>query len=139
MENKFYELTKYPKIYGQTYWGGFKKQLNDNDNNIEILINNRNNFIENYNIKKICNLKFIRKYVDHLRNLRDKPYNIDHLETYETFDKKYIIINSPYNSSKDNEYTENLLKEGWILINPLYSDHANTYIKFIDKSILKNI
>ena len=120
------KITKYSKIYSDTYWGAFK--LNDHleSTGIAQIIQNRNQFIEEYNIKKcVSHNKSINKY---RKILDEEKTKTDHLEFYKTIDDNIIVINSPYmieGSESENE----LLKTGWEKIEKLYFNEASTYIR----------
>ena len=127
------ELTNYPKIY-VCYWGSFRET--DNNKLSKEIIDNRNNFIEKYNIK--CSAKsigFIKKYYYYLYNERWREkgckLRVDHLELYKTNDNKYLYINSPYCVNEQEE--QNLINDGWIKIEKLYSPMATTFLKYLDK------
>ena len=45
MSEKNYAATEYPEIYGGTYWGSSRSRT-------EEIIENRNGFVEKYEIKK---------------------------------------------------------------------------------------
>ena len=113
-----YLRTKYPKIYKKTYWGGF----NENINITEEIIENRNKFVENYDIAK-CVMKIPRKIQKHFDAL---GLRLDHQECYLTHDKTYVLIASPY--CDDRVVYEN---QGWHGIEPIYSTAAWTFIKLI--------
>ena len=113
----FYDCTKYPRIYDGTYWGHFSRENLEQE-----LIDNRNNFINDYHIKRSCKTpKKFDKYVQ----FKDEPFLCDHIECYYTTDRKYIIVCSPYGERPT------LLTKGWKQIPPMYSTSATTYLKEI--------
>jgi len=130
-ENKYYsQLTKYPRIYNDVYWGNFVYEPSSVHNMINgNIIENRNKFVEDYNIKSRPKngipYKIKEKYITTIQEKEGKIF--DHIEYYYTHDKKYILVSSPYND-KDEIYS-NL---GWEKINKLYCTCASTYIKFIN-------
>lgn len=70
-------------------------------------------------------------YLDNNHGHGDKnTFRTDHLEFYETNDRKIIITNSPY-MVNDND-NQKLISDGWIKI---YANSATTYIKILDKLI----
>ena len=95
----FYQYTKYPHKFKRTYWGNFT--LTNNWNNFNEIIENRNNFISKYNIKKRMDYCYCPNYIK-------KEFNIlnhgDHNEIYLTNDKDYVLITSPYGSEKEIDY-----------------------------------
>jgi hypothetical protein len=118
------EKTQYKKIYEKTYWGNFN--YNDftlNKIAFDDILNNRNNFIKSYGIKDIA--EKIPGFIQEKYN--KNGYKFDHVEIYRSNDKKYIVINSPYCISENDE--KNLLLDGWKKIYNLYSNMATTYIK----------
>ena len=123
---KVAELTKYPKIFKNIYWGVSDSEGNEGPSSDEI-IENRNAFVEEFNIIRT---KRILKTIDEDLNLGN--YNeFDHIESYYTIDKKNIIISSPYSpADKDGEFH---LKKGFTQYKKLYHKDADTYIKIYDK------
>lgn len=121
-----YNKTNYPNIYKHTYWGNFDYEKNKYSITKNI-IDNRNKFIEEYNVKIKKNPpQYISKEAD--RNL----YRFfDHVEFYQN-EKFYIIIISPYNHL--NEIDLNKLKElEFQSIYQLYSINAFSFVKIIPK------
>lgn len=119
--NYFYERTKHPKIYACSYWGHFKNE----DESPEI-IDNRNNFVTEYNIKSYYRMpKYMTRKHEQKLDLNTKN-KIDHIETYKTRDNKCVIVNSPYHVTDDDEKA--LLELGFIKYKPIYSISAKTYI-----------
>jgi hypothetical protein len=157
---KNYEGTKYPKIFQNCYWGKNKNEIND----VHMLgiFENRNNFIEQFKIKKILNksntnirylinqefndlIEIIEKDKLPIKNLIDKlKYSImdnsrfnDHVEVYETYDDKIIILASPY-IIKDDNYNKFLEKTGFIhLSESLYGNGAISFYKIYNKHEVK--
>lgn len=126
MYNYYYDLTDYPKLYKSTYWGTFKCYEEKPDERLNKIIENRNNFIKEYDIK--CHEKKLPKY---MLMRCEKHINIgDHVEKYKTNDNKLIILNSPYSPSEKEH--EQFLKLGYIEIKPLYNHFAKTYLYITD-------
>tara|TARA_R110001592_G_scaffold51823_1_gene159231 strand:+ start:836 stop:1234 length:399 start_codon:yes stop_codon:yes gene_type:complete len=120
------EMTNFNRIYKGSYWGGFKYK----EENKEI-IDNRNNFIVDYNIKKRVTQLPIRRSQKHLgtNNRIPNPKSVnslfDHMEYYYTHDKQYVIIASPYNGNATmNDFFDNL---EFKKIYNLYYSNASTY------------
>ncbi len=127
------------KLY-DVYWGGFKIKILRNNEIVDNypdygIIENRNKFEIDYNIKK----KAKRKDYWNLTNRRDGIFYV-HIEVYlsDTIEKegksilgkkfedrsnRYIVVISQYDLNTD--YT----LYGWTKIYNLYSNCANTYIK----------
>ena len=118
-----YSKTNYPDIYYNTYWGHNRCEYDDR------LFNNRNNFINDYNIKK---------YVSNRPNYIENEYknlgrDADHMECYITNDDMYyILIVSPYHDFEDENKNY-----GWELIYNLYSMDSYTYMKKIMRKCCK--
>jgi len=126
MYSYYYDLTAYPKIYKSTYWGTFKLYEEKPDERLNKIIENRNNFIKEFNIK--CYEKKLPKY---MLMRCEKIINIgDHVEKYKTNDNKLIILNSPYEPSEKEH--QHFLKLGYIEVQPLYNHFAKTYLFIID-------
>lgn len=120
MENNS-NTTNFSKIYKNTYWGDFKYK----EENKEI-IDNRNNFITDYNIKKNVRDTVPQRIKKGLKVLEGKSYH-DHMEYYYTHDKHYVIISSSY--SKDSEEVDLFFhKEGFSKLYDLYHKSAITYV-----------
>ena len=151
-----YEMTKYPSIFDNTYWGTYA--FNGDNFNSE-MVDNRNKFVEEFNITKNAsdapeyiynqinpehlfrkvfknyihsNRKAlqIRKYFDD-NNIKNR-FHIDHIEYYESNDF-WIGIFSPYlMGEEDHEYALNF---GYEPYSKLYSPATTTYIKKIPRCI----
>jgi len=153
------QATKYPNIFNYHYWCGGTYEDNENE---KVIINNRNLFVEEFNIKKTSNkqpnyiyyqfrMHELGMYThwknEHLiyefkkeNNIPNKlPYHMmDHFEIYESKDL-YIAIFSPYKPAVDND-RENDRKEiafnmGYEIYDKVLYDNCITFIKKIDKSI----
>ncbi len=147
------ELTKYPNIFEGQYWS--RGLFNDPDFEI---IDNRNNFVEEFNITKdgynvpeyvmhqihpqyLFDKAFknyihpntkalqIRKYFDD-NNITSK-FHMDHIEYYESNDY-WIGIFSPYVMTEEDDLSA--INFGYEHYKTLYGG-AKTYIKKIPKSI----
>jgi len=116
------DRTDYPRIYRDVYWGNFS-----GDYVTEEIIAHRNEFVPAFGIKEKCRktpvylLEFLRR--------RDRLF--DHTEVYETKDKKYVIVNSPYCTSPENE--ARLIEMGFVKYNQMYSKDATTFVIVRDK------
>jgi len=122
-----FDATNYPEIYELTYWGNYEYKPGHFSTTSEI-INNRNKFITDYDIKKCILVKpeFIFEMVN-----RSKYKYLDHVECYETSSGDYVLISSPYTERHDKEYSD----DGWTKIYPLYSSTTgdSTFIKIVNK------
>mgnify|MGYP001763984475 CR=1 FL=1 len=121
------DLTNYKKIYESTYWGGFCISCNDIG-----IVDNRNAFINDYNIKKQSSriLKNIQEFIKNLMNGEFRNFS-DHIEVYEDNNKDFVIITSPYNTNDDDTNFKNAT--GFKQIYNLYNNSARTYIKIMDR------
>ncbi len=122
-----YELTKHPAIYSQTYWGNFDADKNKTQ---QRLIDNRNQFVIDYNIKR-CLLNGRRPMCvsRYLNRLASGPHRAlyDHVEVYEARDRAIIVIMSPYG--------DHGIVDGFSQIYDLYaSDSAKTYLLLATKA-----
>ena len=129
----FKELTQYPHIF-DCYWGNFEVECNDIPS---LIIENRNNFVKEFNIKK---LKYLPRYKQKLMgktNIYDRNTNrfYDHTEVYYTNDKKYVLVSSPYKGrhdstmNKSNEFYET---NGFVKYKQLYCENAYTFVRIMD-------
>jgi len=126
------QITNVNKIYKGSYWGSIEYNPNKSYCKKEIL-DNRNNFIVDYNIKKRVSQLPIRRCNKYLL-CRNNPKNVsshfDHVEYYYTHNKQYVIIASPYNgSSTMNDFFNKL---GFTKIYNLYCEGASTFCLVID-------
>lgn len=126
----FYQNAKYLKFFSPTYWSRFKiDTINNKLEYFDELFDNRNNFIEEYDINKKYGKK-TKLINDYLEFLKEKKIVLDHVEVFQDKNKNFIIINSPY--GKDCEI------EGFQKIYKLYSDDVQTFVKKITKDEIKN-
>ena len=137
MEKKsFFELTEYPKIFKKTYWGTFdlkdrtEKELEEINRTVE----NRNQFIKDYDIKEICKKqkKKLREFIIKM----DETCTLDHLEVYETNNKEYLLLNSPY-TSKGHYCHQKLTELGWEEMPTLYFEEATSFLMRVDLDSVK--
>ena len=143
----YYQSTKYPLIFRNSYWGQFSGSLPTNT-----IIENRNNFVEKHNIsgykethtmtQKMTKKTFIfhdetyKKAQPHKWLHRecfkwDAGMSKDHKEYYTiqgTNGKSFIAIFSQHNYPYLHDV---ILEHGWIEIPPLYAENQITYIKII--------
>ncbi len=127
MNTTFKDKTNYSNIYEHTYWGNFDTKFKKLENEI---ILNRNKFIENFEIKKVKDIpEKIEEFFHLSYDSRNKTNNnfFDHIETYITHNKNYIVITSPY-SLQDT--TAEIL--GYKKYNKMYGQDAFTYIKILE-------
>lgn len=116
------DRTDYPHIYRDVYWGNFSgNHLTDET------INGRNEFIQDFGIKGKC-----RKIPVYLLELvKRKAGLFDHTEFYETNDNQYVLVNSPYSISRENE--ARLIEIGFKKYKQMYSEDATTFTMVLDK------
>ena len=125
------DFTKYPKLFGPTYWGSYNKLYEHDYENETIIGCNRNFIAESYNLKSNYNPTY------NMRNIIDKRAEViymnmdirDHIEYYKNYDKQIISIFSTDNINNDIE--ENIINKGYILVKPLYSLNQKSYIKIL--------
>jgi len=123
------DKTENKKIFKTTYWGNFSlKNRSDEDlKELDEIVKNRNNFINDYNIKNIVNKRPVKLH-EYIKELEQKN-KLDHVEIYLTNDDKYLILNSPYDP--DEKKVPDMQK-----IYCLYNG-ANSYIKIVSKEDIK--
>lgn len=143
----YYKSTKYPLIFMNSYWGTHSGNLPSNT-----IIENRNNFVEKYNISAYKDTKYMtQKMKKKTFIFHDKDYNKieppkglhmncfqweagmskDHKEYYtikETNRKSFVAIFSQHNYPYLHDV---ILEHGWIEVPPLYAENQITYIKII--------
>ena len=115
--------TKYPSLFREVYWNGFSS---DSEEGLQKVIENRNHFVEEFNIYNLIKTypNSIYKHID-----RVNFSYIDHPEVYFSKDGYFIIIISLY-----GDLNENIIKDGWVQYNNLYSVYkSTTYYKAIKK------
>ena len=117
-----FSKTNYPEIYTKTYWGhnsGINEQV------IGPIVENRNSFISEYNIKKYVSID-TKKYV---RKIFDSVVGCDHPELYLTKENNLILIMSFYELPR--------VIHGWEIIKKLY-EGSTTYMKMIPNKFRLN-
>ena len=133
------EMTNYPDTYKNCYWSNFKYP---NASGPEI-INNRNRFAAEYNIKK---KKYIPEYIEKkccINNLRTY-YIYDNKLTKEELDKKFPVFSQQHKeyyitedeyicifSNYGNEIDENALNFGFIKLPYSLYRECTTMIKTV--------
>lgn len=125
-----YDQTMYPKIFNKTYWGYFSCKFLDED---KFIFENRNKFIQEYNIKRCCGNKipqYIEYDVDLYFTKKFKNFN-DHRECYLDEDKNYVFIVSPYSRNIKEGEDEFLKDTPFKKIYQLYNPKSITYMMII--------
>lgn len=126
------ELTKYPNLFKNTYWGNF---CINNSSVSEQIINNRNYIADLFELSKYIDEEEYPNFItSELTNLITKNCISDHGECYITKNGNYLLIVSPYVS---DDY--NYIKNNWICSPQLYSKDTSTYIKIIKRKEKKPI
>ena len=133
----YYDKTKYPRIYKDCYWGNFEYDSSRNLNDDHIY-ENRNNFIENHNIKKYKGYRIpikLKNVIKIIENDIQKKYSlhIDHIEIYETIEKDIIYLTSPYQKLEDKDEKLLLDNTKFTKNRPLYSSGATSYYTIFQK------
>ncbi len=114
-----YKATNYPNIFKKYYWGAF---IIDNQSGItNDILNNRNKFIEEFNIIKYNKLP---QYINRIIEAYRQNMYLDHVECYKSSNNNYIIVSSPYGDI----HKDNYINRGWIEYDKLYTKDACTYI-----------
>ena len=119
----YYEMTKHPKLFKDTYWGGCSIADGGIDGQ-EHIFKNRDMLVEMHDLKKLLpkpNVGFRELTI------------FDHIELYST-DNGYLLLTSPYTSFA---LYENLSITGLagignhypvISIPPVYRDTASSFV-----------
>jgi len=149
------KATKYPNIFNSHYWCSGSYEDTENK---KVIINNRNLFVEEFNIKKTSKntpyyiyLQFRMDYIEDYsfdeKRLKIKQFKkdnnipsryklptdmFDHFEIYESNDL-YIAIYSPY--CADDDHKQIAFNMGYEIYDKVLYDGAITFIKKIPKSI----
>lgn len=123
--------TKYNNIYKTTNWGNFQYLQGVDEDYNNMVIQNRNSFILDYDIKK-----HVSTPSNILINFRhalqsSKTMDIDHVEIYILNNGKYLFVNNPYSSTEESKMRLN--DGGWVEIYNLYIIGSKTYVKTYDK------
>lgn len=119
--NTYAECTDYENMFIETYWGRFiypKSNLNKTYEEMKKIVDNRNKFIQDFDIKSKVYLP---------RSLQDYTtgrfrHMFDHTETYKTKCGGYVIITSPYREEPE------LAKLGFKKYDDMYSKSTTTYV-----------
>ena len=155
--NYIYRIEKsyskyFEKLYKDTYWGNGGYHTDHIDREL-IICKNRDTLAEKYALKS-CIKNIPKKYSSQVEVLKDKIYiqqlaeenptwNIsllprladhwyrDHPEYYRTQEGNLVSIFSTYDTS--DEVTQLNLRNGYVLVDPIYNSRANTFVKLIYK------
>jgi len=119
----YYEMTEFPKIYCNSYWGAFRS-CNKPDENV---FKNRNEFAK---IHQLLPKQVSYNIKNKMRDLIGLNYQLmqlkfDHDEYYKTADNHFVVVVSPYTSKESKDYLE-LIAEGWTPVDTLYSSSAES-------------
>jgi len=150
-ERQYYTFTNYPLIFMNCYWGKHKYNVEN------IIIENRNNFVEKYDIssyKDTRNMSQIMKkktfiFHDGYYNKIAPPKDIhkqgfvwnagmskDHIEYYTIRGKKEKSFIAIFSQRKEDNKHDLILAHGYIEVPPLYATEQTTYIKIIHPDTL---
>jgi len=124
------DFTKHPKLFENTYWGGYNK-LEERDRINETNIGeNRNKLVEIYNLKKvILNYKIPVKTQKQACIIIDEKDIRHHIEYYKLNDGTILTI---FSRDGLSEQTSEIIKQhGYILFEPLYAIDQQSYLKII--------
>ena len=135
MRKKWAELTKYPGLFENVYWGWFvDKGNNPPDPGI---VDNRNAFVVEHQITK-CLVTYGRQrdqFLNGLERRKEFGHKGDHIELYRDAQGRFIILTSPYDRAPDYTTDPEIPKAmkalGFVIIPQLYSEATTTYmVKF---------
>jgi len=114
------QLTNYPELFSQVYWGNFTYKVGDDAGDQEI-IRNRNDFVREFDIIKIETRKTFWKLFSYEHNEGDK---LDHPEAYRTRTNGIVCIVSEYS----HKIPESAISLGFKEYLPLYCKSATTFL-----------
>ncbi len=122
------DFTKYPKLFEDTYWGGYNK-LRPSDVEEETIIGaNRNKLAVLYNLKNKIN-KITKKIKTQTELIINGIDIRDHIEYYKTSDNKILTLFSA--DCLNYEECEFIIQQGYIPFEQLYSNSHKSYLKII--------
>jgi hypothetical protein len=127
---RYCDYTNYPKIYKKVYWGGF--DVEDNSKLDSDIFDNRNKFVQDYNVRNIGSCQSIDVFISLGMNKGLYRKMFDHVEVYKTNDSKYIIVVSPYSHVRGETLTKFKERLDFTEIYNLYHKDAITMIKIVD-------
>lgn len=120
------EMTKYPKIFKDSYWGNFSRH-SDKD---LVVFENRCRFVEEFEIvSNSIHAKSVMRFLNSTRMYYHRKY-FDHIESYKTRAGCIFIMVSPY----DPTIGDVLRTIGFEEIYPLYVHYVPTYIYRIEST-----
>lgn len=126
MQKSYCEMTKYPEIFRETYWGIFKHD--ERDTYYLPMFENRNKFVEKFPTikKKITKNKSKKRefFGPLFERVAAEGAHVDHCEYYDT-GYSIIGISSHYCNDSDHAAWQ---KYGFKLIDPIYSLEQSTYM-----------
>ena len=107
------DMTDYPKIF-DCYWGSWRlDMLNCDKVGVALLIQNRNDFVKNFNVRSISRRT----------PLVSKSRALDHVEAYNIKDRDdVLVISSPYAGDGDSVEAKN-----WFKMPPMYAPDVLTF------------
>lgn len=114
----FYQATQHPKIFENTYWGGFSVE-NANYDTTDF-VKNRNQFVTANRIKAAKTCPSLQAH-----NKDTKLF--DHCELYQQETGQLILVNSPYGNVANE-----LLRIGFEETAQLYHPQAKTFVKHFE-------
>ena len=127
------QLTDYPKLYGDTYWGRFKVK---DEAGTSRIIRNRNAFAVKYCIEAYTTASTVLAWLK-----EGLGAYADHIEIYRTAvtftqpHKRYIVLTSPYDRQDGaciREMPPSMVAAGFKNCAQLYHPMASTYRAVFD-------
>lgn len=129
------QMTMYPKLFKDTYWGMFstEKRSEEDIEKLKSICENRNEFVETYDIEKWMykGLKYISRFLRELEN-ENKDIRFDHTELYKLNNGSFLLLNSPYGNN------DQCLEKGWKKEKELYNG-AFSYSKIFKLEDIKKV
>jgi len=126
---KYCDYTDYPKLFKNTSWGNLELIDNIESKNKLIQIGqNRNQFVLDYNIKKITFRALSSKEYNETSIIINNKIPQGHIEHYINTDKKLVCI---FIMNSTDEEHNIILEKGYIEYSPFYNLDQKTYIKVL--------
>lgn len=119
---KYSSCTNHPELYDGCYWSNFIVENEDMFALMQPIFENRNTFADRYAL--ISQPDKVPEYVYEMAREQYSDGKFDHVEFYKDINNDWIIVNSPYGNGND----EWSAKNRWTKIEPIYNDHASSYV-----------
>lgn len=132
---KWADLTMYPDLYRNTYWGNFEFKSNVQPG-IGVL-EARNNFVVKYGIVSTTSIPR-EQSPEYCRFYQTFKYAFDHVEVYKSNRNEIILISSPYNHVR-KDLESFCYSYGFNFIPNMYMEGATTTIMAYTKHVFREL